>query len=76
MPKDVSFESMRDLAGITSVVITTDAASVDVVPADKGVEFTSIALVERDGTPRPDLLTIAQVREEAKISVRSDSAAP
>lgn len=71
MAKDVHFESMRDLEGITSVTITTDAASVDVVPAEDGVDVTSIALVERDGTPRPDLLTVAQVRDEAKISVRT-----
>ncbi len=71
MTKDAPFESMRDLDAITSVNITTDAASVDVVPAEPGVDVTSIALVERDGTPRPDLLTVAQVRDEARISVRS-----
>ncbi len=71
MPRDTTFEAMRELETITSVTITTDAASVDVVPAADGETVTSIALVERDGTPRPDLLTVAQVRDEAKISVRS-----
>lgn len=71
MPKDVRFESMRDLEGITSVTISTDAASVDVVATDDGDDVTAIALVERDGTPRPDLLTVSHVRDEARISVRS-----
>lgn len=71
MPQDITFESMRDLEAITSVTITTDAASVDVVPTDDGDDVTSIALVERDGTPRPDLLTVVQVRDEARVSVRS-----
>ncbi len=71
MPKDVRFDSMRDLEGITSVSISTDAASVDVVPTEDGDGVTSIALVERDGTPRPDLLTVSHVRDEARISVRS-----
>lgn len=71
MPKDATFESMRDLEDITSVSITTDAASVDVLPTEEGDAVTSVALVERDGTPRPDLLAVAHVRDEARISVRS-----
>lgn len=71
MRQDASFESMRDLEGITSVTITTDAASVDVIATDAPDAATSIALVERDGTQRSDLLTVARVRDEARISVRT-----
>ncbi len=71
MGTDRTFEAMRELAGITSVTITSDAAAIDVLATPDGDDVTAIRLVEPDGTPRPDLLTVAQVRDEARISVRA-----